>query len=566
MSDERRQGGGSGRRGHDGRRTGGGGAGAQRRGPERRKPATPAPSRPGVVQPARRVALEVIAAVRADDAYANLLLPVRIADARLSPADAGLTTELTYGTLRRRGYYDRVIELASGRPIDEIDGAVRDVLELGAHQLLSMRVAQHAAVNESVELARAVASRSATGFVNGVLRAITRTPAEEWLERVTDSAESDEDRLALTSSHPAWIVRAFRRALVADGVPEAQVSAELDALLEADNTPARLSLVALPGLADREALERDANAGAPGGARSGDAPGEHPDALDAVLAGASDPADDDGTGFDAAPAASGTAVGPAARVPAAFEPAPLSPIGLVAPTGDPASIPAVRAGTMRVQDEGSQLAALALTRARPITAGERWLDLCAGPGGKTAVLAAEAGLAGATVIANEPIAARAGLVRRAVAALPEPPVVWERDGTRLGRENDEGFDRILVDAPCTGLGALRRRPEARWRKTPADVADLVALQQQLIDSAVAALKPGGLLAYVTCSPHVAETRGQVQGALRRWPDTLVQLPAQDVLRQITDGAVELGGDDPAVQLWPHRNTTDAMFIALFEKR
>ncbi|NQX33779.1 RsmB/NOP family class I SAM-dependent RNA methyltransferase [Herbiconiux sp. VKM Ac-2851] len=557
--------GGSGRRGHDGRRTGGGGGGPQR-GPERRKPATPAPSKPGAVQPARRVALDVIAAVRADDAYANLLLPMRIADARLSPADAGLATELTYGTLRRRGYYDRVIELASGRPIDEIDGAVRDVLELGAHQLLSMRVAQHAAVNESVELARAVASRSATGFVNGVLRAITRTPAEEWLGRVTDSAESDDDRLALTSSHPAWIVRAFRRALVADGVPEAEVSAELDALLEADNTPARLSLVALPGLADREALQRDATAAAPGDG-SGDAPGEHPDALEAVLAGASDPADDDGTGFDPAPSASGTAVGDGERrVPAAFEPAPLSPIGLVAPTGDPASIPAVRAGTVRVQDEGSQLAALALTRARPITAGERWLDLCAGPGGKTAVLAAEAGIAGATVTANEPIAARAGLVRRAVAALPEPPVVWERDGTRLGRENDEGFDRILVDAPCTGLGALRRRPEARWRKTPADVAELVALQQQLIDAAVAALKPGGLLAYVTCSPHVAETRGQVQGALRRWPDALRQLDAQDVLRQLTDGAVELGGADLAVQLWPHRNTTDAMFIALFEKR
>ncbi|MCS5713019.1 rRNA small subunit methyltransferase B [Herbiconiux sp. CPCC 205716] len=526
-----------------------------------------------MVQAARRVALEVIAAVRSDDAYANLLLPVRIADARLSPADAGLATELTYGTLRRRGYYDRVIELASGRPIDEIDGAVRDVLELGAHQLLSMRVAQHAAVNESVELARAVASRSATGFVNGVLRAITRTPAEEWLGRVTESAESDDDRLALTSSHPAWIVRAFRRALVADGVPESEVDAELDALLEADNTPARLSLVALPGLADRAALQRDATAAAPAtdavtepGATAPE-PGADPEELELALAAATDPADDDGSGFDAAPAASGTAVGDTARrVPTAFEPAPLSPIGLVAPTGDPAAIPAVRAGTVRVQDEGSQLAALALTRSRPVTAGERWLDLCAGPGGKTAVLAAEAGLAGATVIANEPIAARAGLVRRAVAALPEPPEVWERDGTRLGRSTDEGFDRILVDAPCTGLGALRRRPEARWRKTPADVADLVALQQRLVDSAVAALKPGGLLAYVTCSPHVAETRGQVQGALRRWPDTLVQLDAQEVLREITGGAVQLGGADAAVQLWPHRNTTDAMFIALFEKR
>ncbi|WP_291056162.1 transcription antitermination factor NusB [Herbiconiux sp.] len=474
------------------------------RGPERRKPATPS-NRPAAVQPARRIALEVITAVREDDAYANLLLPTKIAAARLDTSDAGFATELTYGTLRLRGYYDRVIELASGRPIDEIDGVVRDILELGAHQLISMRTATHAAVNESVELARQHASRSATGFVNGVLRGITRTPASEWLDRAMESAADDDERLAVASSHPAWIIRAFRRALTADGVSDTDLAFELDDLLEADNTPARLSLAALPGLIDREEV------------------GE------------------------------GT------------EPAPLSPIGLRAPTGDPAGIAAVHAGTARVQDEGSQLAALALSRARPVEAGERWLDLCAGPGGKTAVLAAEARLGGAVVIANEPVPARAGLVRRAVEALPEPPEVWERDGTAIGTDAPESFDRILVDAPCTGLGALRRRPEARWRKTPGDVAELVALQQRLIDSAVRALKPGGLLAYVTCSPHVAETRGQVQGALRRWDGQLEQLDAQNVLREITSDAVVLGGPDAAVQLWPHRNTTDAMFIALFRK-
>ncbi|SDZ04193.1 RsmB/NOP family class I SAM-dependent RNA methyltransferase [Herbiconiux ginsengi] len=487
-----------------GGRRGASGGGADRRGPQRRKPATPSP-KPGPVQPARRIALEVITAVRADDAYANLLLPSKIAAAHLDAADAGLATELTYGTLRMRGYYDRVIELASGRPIDEIDGAVRDVLELGCHQILSMRVAQHAAVNESVELARQVASRSATGFVNGVLRAITRTPASEWLERAMDTATDDDDRLAVAASHPAWVIRAFRRALVADGVPPDDLPFQLDDLLESDNTPARLSLTALPGLIERDAVGH------------------------------------------------GT------------EPSPLSPIGLLAPTGDPAGIPAVHEGTARVQDEGSQLAALALTRARPITAGERWLDLCAGPGGKTAVLAAEARLGGATVIGNEPVAARAGLVRRAIAAIPDAPEVWERDGTTIGADDPESFDRILVDAPCTGLGALRRRPEARWRKTPGDVAALVILQQELIDSAVRALKPGGLLAYVTCSPHVAETRGQVQGALRRWDGVLEQVDAQAVLRAVTDGAVTLGAPDAAVQLWPHRNNTDAMFVALFRK-
>jgi 16S rRNA (cytosine967-C5)-methyltransferase len=486
------------------------------------------------VQPARRVALEVITAVRADDAYANLLLPAKIAEARLNAADAGLATELAYGTLRLRGYYDRVIALAAGRPVDEIDGPVRDVLELGCHQILSMRVPQHAAVNESVELARSVASRSATGFVNGVLRTVTRTEPEVWLERVLAAAVDADDRLAAATSHPAWIIRAFRRSLVADGVPESTVAEELDRLLAADNTPARLSLTALPGLADRDALlVESARASA----------SAEPDAVE--------------------PHAGEPDTGALRR--RILEPSRLSPIGLVAPQGDPSDLAEVRAGTVRVQDEGSQLAALALSRARPIAEGERWLDLCAGPGGKTAVLAAEARLAGATVVANEPVAARAGLVRRSVAAIPDAPPVWERDGTTIGASDPGSFDRILVDAPCTGLGALRRRPEARWRKAPADVAELVALQERLIDSAVAALKPGGILAYVTCSPHLAETRGQVQGALRRWPGDLVQLDTQAVLRVITGDAVELGGADPAAQLWPHRDATDAMFIALFEK-
>jgi len=114
-------------------------------------------------------------AVRETDAYANLLLPVKLERARLNPQDAALATELTYGTLRQQGYYDAVIELAAGRSTDEIDSPILDVLRLGTHQLLSMRVAQHAAVDEAVSLAKEVGSRSATGFVNGVLRTITRS-------------------------------------------------------------------------------------------------------------------------------------------------------------------------------------------------------------------------------------------------------------------------------------------------------------------------------------------------------------------------------------------------------
>lgn len=449
------------------------------------------------VQPARRVAYDVLSAVRESDAYANLLLPGRIARARLSPADAALATELTYGTLRMQGYYDRVIARAAGRTVDKIDPPLLDVLRLGAHQLLSTRVPSHAAVNESVALARLVGSRSGTGFVNGVLREIGRSTPDEWRDRVLAGATNEDERLAALTSHPAWIVRAFRRSLEAEGR-----ESELEALLEADNTAPRVNLVALPGLAEP-----------PSGAR--------PDRF--------------------------------------------SPVGFTAGGGDPQGLVTEAEGRLRVQDEGSQLAALALTRARPIVEGERWLDLCAGPGGKAALLAAEALAGGASLVANEVMPARAELVRRALAAVPLDVPVWERDGVDIGRSEPHAFDRILLDAPCTGLGALRRRPEARWRKTPRDVAELTGLQARLIDSAVEALKPGGVLVYVTCSPHVAETRAVVADALDRHRGVLSTADSAEIVQSVANERLDLAGDPELVQLWPHRHLTDAMFIAVLEK-
>ncbi|WP_213814712.1 RsmB/NOP family class I SAM-dependent RNA methyltransferase [Glaciihabitans sp. dw_435] len=446
------------------------------------------------IQPARRIALDVIMAVRESDAYANLLLPVRLERAKLSEADAGFATELTYGTLRMRGYYDRVIELAAGRSTDKIDPAILDVLRLASHQLLSMRVAQHAAVDEAVSLAKTVGSNSATGFVNGVLRTITRTEADDWRVRVLDSAKSDDERLSLEFSHPQWVIRAFRQALTAEGREE-----ELYSLLSADNVPPRVSLVALPGKSTIAELDA--------------------------------------------------------------YPSPFSPVGATLDGGDPMKLDAVRHGAARVQDEGSQLAALALSRARPATEGEVWLDLCAGPGGKAALLVAEARAAGATLIANELVPARAELVRKALAVFTPAPEVWELDGTTIGDRYPETFDRILLDAPCTGLGALRRRPEARWRKQPKDVAQLADVQQKLIESAMKALKPGGILAYVTCSPHLGETKVIVQTALRRSGVPMEKINTQEVLGAVTNEPLDLP-ESEHVQLWPHRHGTDAMFIQL----
>ena len=220
---------------------------------------------------------------------------------------------------------------------------------------------------------------------------------------------------------------------------------------------------------------------------------------------------------------------------------------------------------MPVQDEGSQLAALLLSRHRAAEPGERWLDMCAGPGGKAALLGAEAARVGAHLVANELVPARAGLVRQALEAVPGDVEVLEGDATRFGTERPGGFDRILLDAPCTGLGALRRRPEARWRKQPSDVGQLTALQSRLFASALDALAPGGVLAYVTCSPHTAETRGVVETGLRGREADLTLLDATAGVERIAGRPVDLASA-PFVQLWPHRHGTDAMFVALIERR
>lgn len=450
---------------------------------------------PRGVQPARRVAYDVMRAVSESDAYANLLLPSAIADAGLNPQDAALATELTYGTLRRRGTYDAIIASAAGRPINEIDEGVLDALRLATHQLLATRVASHAAVNESVNLVAAEVGRGPSGFANAVLRRISRDTPGQWQERIESEARSDDERLGLRTAHPVWVIRALRRSLAAEGR-----EGELEALLEADNVSPEVTLVALPGLAERDAPAR-----------------------------------------------------------------PYAATAFGSPGGDPHKIIAASHGTVRVQDEGSQLVALALTAAAPIRTGEQWLDLCAGPGGKTALLAAIAQQHDVTLEANEVVPTRARLVRNALKAVPGDVTVHEEDGRALTAANDGRYDRILVDAPCTGLGALRRRPEARWRKTPADVSELVPLQEQLLAGALNALAPGGIVAYVTCSPHLAETSGVVAEVLRT-RDDVVELDAAAVLNAIAESPMDLASDGSGrVQLWPHRHGTDAMFLALLKR-
>lgn len=237
-------------------------------------------------------------------------------------------------------------------------------------------------------------------------------------------------------------------------------------------------------------------------------------------------------------------------------PGPWSPYAVRLPGGgDPGRLASVRSGAAAVQDEGSQLAALLLARAPLEGPDGAWLDLCAGPGGKAGLLAAVRP-AGVRLTAVDRAAHRADLVRTALAGESDVEVL-----TADGRQPPwaaGSFDRVLLDAPCTGLGALRRRPEVRWRRTADEVAPLVDLQRALLDSALRSVRPGGVVAYVTCSPHTEETVGVVEGAAAR--DDVEGLPVAPLLPEVPDLARGYCG-----QLWPHRHGTDAMFMALLRR-
>ena len=465
--------------------------------------------------PSRAAAYEVLRAVQADDAYANLALPAAIRRHGLDKRDAGFATELTYGALRGLGRLDAVIAMCTDRKLKQIDPNVLDALRLGTYQLLDMRVPAHAALSATVALTRDKVGAGAGGFVNAVLRRVSERETEEWDAAIVEAAKDETARLSVLTSHPEWIVRALRGALTTHG----RDAAELPELLEADNAAPVVNLVALPGLGDVEALEEA------GAVRSELVPG-------ALLAEAG---------------------------------------------GDPARLPGVDAGAARVQDAGSQLVARALAGAK-LPTGERdvaWLDMCAGPGGKAALLGALAAERGAHLEANEVAQHRAKLVVEGLRAVDQD--AWHvevGDGRRYGKEAPGFFDRVMLDAPCSGLGALRRRPEARWRKQPSDIPALSALQEQLLLAGLDALRPGGVLAYVTCSPHPAETRAVVVEVLHRRKDVrlldtgaAVDAAALPVTVGATRPADATIGSDTgsSVQLFPHAHGTDAMFMALLTR-
>jgi 16S rRNA (cytosine967-C5)-methyltransferase len=417
--------------------------------------------------PARRLALDVLVAVRERGAYANLLLPQLLRDRRLPPRDRAFATELTYGALRAQGSLDVSLNRFIKREVDPI---VRDALRLGAYQLWRTRVPARAAVSTTVDLVRTAAPWAA-GFSNAIMRRVAEDPEPP----APAYSKDPRGHLSIVHAHPRWIIDAFADALGVGNDPAGL--AELGEALEADDTRPLVHLVARRVSRD-ELLE---------------------------LAGEN------------------------------AEPGRWSSRAVYLAGGDPGEFRAVREGSAAVQDEGSQLVALVL--AAVDAPGDRVIDLASGPGGKAALLAAE----GLNVVGLELHEPRAKLV----ASTGVPVVIGD------GRQPPfaaGSTDRVLLDAPCSGLGALRRRPEAR-------------LQEALLRQALQLVRPGGVVAYATCSPHRRETVEVISRVAEHPPVAFEEI---DVRPLLPADMPDLG-DGPSVQLWPHRHGTDAMFISLLRR-
>ncbi|MFM2364345.1 MAG: hypothetical protein RLY79_14 [Actinomycetota bacterium] len=433
----------------------------------------------------RLLVFDILQEVNQRGGYSNLLLPSALTDSKFDQRDKGFATELLYGTLRMQGRHDYIAAQISDRPWSEVDSGIVDVIRMGAHQLFEMRVATHAAVSATVELARKVLGESKASFVNAMLRKMSAQSLDEWMEPV-HAVIDDVSRLSILHSHPEWIVSAYFDLL--------KDFTEVEAALIANNIPASPTLVWWPGRSSKEELIE--------------------------LGGAPTTFSNYGIKFD----------------------------------GIPNSLEPIRRRRAGVQDEGSQLVAQIF--AKIASDSPRWLDLCAGPGGKAALLSAIAQETGHEFTANEVSEPRAELVRQVVAKAR----VWVGDGRDIA-SHEESFDAILADVPCTGLGALRRRPEVRWRRKVTDLRELTQIQRELSSSAISVLNAGGFFAYATCSPHFAETSVAVADILKAHTD-LEQIDIADYLPTGLEGALR----GKSLSLWTHRHQSDAMFMAVFRKK
>jgi 16S rRNA (cytosine967-C5)-methyltransferase len=416
-----------------------------------------------------------------DGAYADRALHGEAARRSLPPRERALATQLAYGTVQRRATLDHVIETLAGRPAGKLEPAVLAALRLGVFQLAFLdRVPAHAAVGESVELAKA-SSRGGAGLVNAVLRRAARE-ARALVEALPDATPAEA---ALRHSYPLWIAELWFDALGPD---------DARALMAAGNEPAEAALRANTLRISAAELRE--------------------------------------------------------RLPVASHPADHLPEGLVVDAAfDAFSSPLWEEGLFMPQSR----AAMAVARAVAPVPGDTLLDLCAAPGGKTTHLAALARNEG-RIVAVEHHPGRADALRRTAARMGATAVEVRTADASEPQERG-AYDRVLVDPPCSDLGTLAARPDARWRKDAGTVGALTVVQAEILDAAAQALRPGGVLVYSTCTISPAENERQIDAFLDRHPD----FAADDLPSDLPVW------DHPSVprflQTLPHRDGTDGFFVA-----
>ena len=448
---------------------------------------------------ARAAAYDVVQAVLRGDDLPRALAAFR--DPLADDRDRALVTELASGTFRWRAALDHVIEGAADRPIARIDRDVLTVLRLGAYQLLHLdRVPPAAAVNESVRLVRRVGKAGAAGFVNAVLRRVAASRRTPGLPPPPGGAADREAHLAYLS-----VTASHPRWLVERWLDRCGFPAAAD-WIHFNNTTPPLTLRANRLRTSRGELGRQL--------------AEH--------------------GVET-------------------EPTRFARDGLRVESGNPYRTPLAGRGLFLAQDEASQLVA-ELVGARP---GERVLDACAAPGGKTLAIAGAMDRRG-LLVAGDLRPARVRLLRRTLAGMGAAAVGIVRLDLHRGIPFPPVFDRVLVDAPCSGLGILRRDPEIRWRRRPADLPRFAAEQLTMAGHAAGAVRPGGHLVYATCSSEPEENEDVVAAFLEAHPDFEPVHP--DRAGPVSTGLRRVLDERGRLSTRPSDHRLDAFFAAVLQRR
>jgi 16S rRNA (cytosine967-C5)-methyltransferase len=437
------------------------------------------------ISPARIAAFEILQRVE-EGAFAAILLAARAE--QLSPPDRALCYQLVMGVLRRQLWLDHLIEYYANRKVADLDIAIRQILRLGLYQLRFLsRVPASAVVNDSVNLVKLARLRSAGGLVNAVLRRAIREPEVDPSSNIDNAL----GRLAVATSHPAWLIERWSSAFGSEIA---------EAFAHSNNEPAPVSFRVVKNRAREE------------------------DVIDHLRAAGAMP-------VPSKIARGGWRITGAGTL--------LSEL--------------VARGEIYLQDEASQLVAEVLD-AQP---GQFVLDLCAAPGSKTTYIADRAG-DGALIVASDLYPHRLRTVSLAAKTQGLDSIrLLALDGLQSLPFAEKAFDSVLVDAPCTGTGTLRRNPEIRWRISPADIRDLSARQTRLLLNAAETVKPGGRLVYSTCSVETEENEDVRQLFLENRQDF------RPVDLQIDSALITSAG---AARTWPHRDGTDGFFISAFERK